>query len=137
MYREILVPTGSDPSRKRVIENAVDLADTYGARIHVLHVADLVDRGHLSDEDELDPEDEARGEIEAVEEAAEAAGVETRSEVREGTPYEEILDYVDAEGIDIVVMGTHGKSGLSRMLLGSTAEEVLRRSPVPVLTVKG
>lgn len=137
MYREILVPTGPDPSRKETVEHAVELAETYGARLHALHVSDLVDRGHLSDEDETEPEEASRRSVQLVREAAEGAGVEAISAVREGTPYEEILDYVETEGIDLVVMGTHGKSGLTRVLLGSTAEEVIRRSPVPVLTVKG
>jgi nucleotide-binding universal stress UspA family protein len=135
MYERILVPTGPDPSRKAVLEHALDLADTYGARVHVLHVADLLDRGQY-DEGE-GPEEEAQAAVDQVREAAEAAGIETTGEIREGTPYEEVLATVEAHDIDLVVMGTHGKQGLTRVLLGSTAEEVLRRSPVPVLTVRG
>lgn len=139
VYEEILVPVGSDPSRKKTVEHAIELAETYGARVHALHVSDLLDRGHAFDEDDEDEgeDDPVEQAVDGLLQAADAAGLETRSATRSGTPYEEILDYVETEGIDLVVMGTHGKSGLTRMLLGSTAEEVLRRSPVPVLTVKG
>lgn len=137
MYEDILVPTGPDPSRKRVFEHALELAGTYGARLHALHVCDLVDRGHFDENEDEDPVDAGRRLVEQLQERAEADGIETTAEVRKGTPYEEILAYIEDEGIDLVVMGTHGKRGLTRVLLGSTAEEVVRRSPVPVLTVKG
>lgn len=135
MYEDILVPTGPDPSRKRVLEHALELAGTYGARLHLLHVCDLVDRGQFDEEE--DPQASGRRLVEDLQEQAQAQGIETAGEVREGTPYEEILAYIDETGIDMVVMGTHGKQGLTRVLLGSTAEEVLRRSPVPVLTLQG
>lgn len=135
MYREILVPAGPNPDRKTLLEHVRELASTYDARVHVMHVVDLVDRGSFGEDEE--PEDEGREAVEEMRDDLQATGLETLGEVREGTPYEEILDYAETEGIDLVVMGTHGKQGLTRMLLGSTAEEVIRRSPVPVLTVKG
>lgn len=135
MYEDVLVPTGPDPSRKRVLEHALEIATTYGARLHVMHVCDLVDRGQF-DEDE-DPLESGRQLVDEIKQRAEGEGLETVGGIREGTPYEEILAYVEEAEVDLVVMGTHGKQGLTRVLLGSTAEEVLRRSPVPVLTVKG
>lgn len=59
------------------------------------------------------------------------------TEVVEGNPHEKILEYVSEHDIDMVVMGTHGRTGLDRALMGSVAERVVRRSPVPVLTVRG
>ena len=56
--------------------------------------------------------------------------------MRRGSPVDEILSYVEGEGMDVVVMGTHGRSGVSRFLLGSVAERVIRRSPVPVHVVR-
>jgi nucleotide-binding universal stress UspA family protein len=65
------------------------------------------------------------------------AGVETViKSVRRGTPHRTVLEYVDDNDIDLVVMGTHGRTGLNRLLLGSVTEKVIRLSPVPVLTVR-
>ena len=52
-----------------------------------------------------------------------------------GDPAEEILNYAQAEGIDLIIIGTHGRKGLERIIFGSVAERVLKKSPVPVLTV--
>ncbi|MFQ6117464.1 MAG: universal stress protein [Candidatus Bipolaricaulia bacterium] len=66
-----------------------------------------------------------------------ARGVEeVESEVRDGHPAEVILDYVQEKGIDLIVMGTHGRRGLDRLLLGSVAGEVVHRAMVPVMTVR-
>ena len=54
-----------------------------------------------------------------------------------GTPVDRILDYIDKSHIDLAVMGTHGRGPVGHLLLGSVAERIVRRSPVPVLTVKG
>ncbi|WP_310731931.1 universal stress protein [Natronoarchaeum philippinense] len=74
----------------------------------------------------------ALAEIEAL--AAEF-DVELVTELREGTPDEEIVEYVDDEAVDLVVMGTHGREGIRRRLVGSVAERVVREAPVPVTTV--
>lgn len=62
--------------------------------------------------------------------------VDLRTAMRTGIPVQAILTYVDERGIDVLVMGTHGRDGIRRYLLGSTTERVLRKSPVPVLTVR-
>jgi nucleotide-binding universal stress UspA family protein len=68
---------------------------------------------------------------------AEAAGVNTiEGVVAQGAPHQAILDYVDEHDIDLVVMGTHGRTGLDRYLLGSVTEKVVRLSDAPVLTVR-
>jgi nucleotide-binding universal stress UspA family protein len=70
-------------------------------------------------------------------EQAESAGVETiEGVVSSGTPHRAILDYVDEEDVDLVVMGTHGRTGLDRYLLGSVTEKVVRLSDAPVITVR-
>jgi nucleotide-binding universal stress UspA family protein len=68
---------------------------------------------------------------------AEAAGVDTiEGVVAQGAPHRAILDYVDEQDIDLIVMGTHGRTGLDRYLLGSVTEKVVRLSDAPVLTVR-
>jgi nucleotide-binding universal stress UspA family protein len=87
--------------------------------------------------DELQAKAEAYG-TDLVERVADRFGdVQTRTEVRSGNPHETILDYTDEHDIDLVVMGTHGRTGLDRYLLGSVTEKVVRTSDVPVLTVRG
>ncbi|MFB6312157.1 MAG: universal stress protein, partial [Salinirussus sp.] len=76
--------------------------------------------------------------IEEVISQAKAADVETiEGSVARGIPAQAILDYIDQYDIDLVVMGTHGRSGLDRMLLGSVTEKVLRQAAIPVLAVPG
>jgi len=60
----------------------------------------------------------------------------TKKIIRTGVTFVEIIDYINEEGIDLVVMGTHGRSCIEHMLIGSVAEKVVRKSPCPVLTVR-
>lgn len=68
--------------------------------------------------------------------AAQAAGVAARSIIRTGVPQRQILDVASAEGADLIVIGTHGRGGLERALLGSVADHVIRLAPCPVLSVR-
>ena len=69
-------------------------------------------------------------------EALKAAGYEVSAQVRFGDPAQEIVDCADEEEMDLVVMATHGRSGVSRLVLGSVAERVLRHAPVPVVVLR-
>lgn len=140
MYSKILVPTdGSDVSRT-AIEHAVDLAQKYDAQIFGLYVTEIgrlegmsLDIGAAMERLEADGESY----VEEVTSAAEEAGLEATGDIRVGKAPEEILEYAEDEGIDLVVMGTHGHGGLGRRLLGSVTESVVRLSDVPVHTVHG
>lgn len=139
MYDEILVPTDGSAAAERAIEHAVDLATRYDARIHAFYVVDTSAYAALEGAgtvvvDAL--EDQGREAVGRIIAAAEDAGVPAERVVREGSPHRNILDYVDEAGIDLVVMGTHGRRGIDRYLLGSVTERVVRSSPVPVLTVR-
>jgi len=81
--------------------------------------------------------DEGRGAVRNVKVTGTQAGLTVVTEIVEGNPHEEILNYVTEHGIDMIIMGTHGRTGLDRVVMGSVAERVVRRSPVPVLTVRG
>jgi nucleotide-binding universal stress UspA family protein len=139
MYAEILVPTDGSPASDAAIEHAIDLADRYDARLHALYVVDGAAYSSLEAGAEVVVEalesegEEATG---RVADAAADAGVECVTSVRSGTAYRSIHDYVDEHDIDVVVMGTHGRKGLDRYLLGSVTERVVRTSDVPVLTVR-
>ncbi|KAB1188475.1 MULTISPECIES: universal stress protein [Haloferax] len=139
MYSEILVPTDGSKAAERAIQHALDIAQTYGARIHALYVVDTsiytsLDAGADVVIDAL--EREGKVATRHVEEAADAAGVDVDTEVVTGTAYRSIHKYIEDHDIDLVVMGTHGRTGLSHYLLGSVTERVVRTSTVPVLTVR-
>lgn len=137
MYDSILVPTDGSETAEVAVQHAVDHAKRYDANLHTLYVVEEppMDEGTAP---EVLESLESTGEraIQAVIDAADDAGVGTvEGMVAEGAPHRAILDYVDQNDIDLVVIGTHGRTGLNRYLLGSVTEKVVRSTPVPVLTV--
>ncbi|WP_058366701.1 universal stress protein [Haloparvum sedimenti] len=139
MYDNILVPTDGSPASDAAIDHAIDLAKRYDARVHALYVVDgaaysTLEAGAQVVVEALEKEGEEA--TERVAEAATDAGVETVTTVTTGTAYRSISDYVAENDIDLIVMGTHGRRGLDRYLLGSVTERVVRTSDVPVMTVR-
>jgi nucleotide-binding universal stress UspA family protein len=139
MYDDILVPTDGSPASDAAIDHAIDLADRYGARLHALYVVDgsaysTLEAGSEVVIDALESEGEQA--TDRVADAAAAAGVETTTTVTSGTAYRAIREYADEQAVDMIVMGTHGRKGLDRYLLGSVTERVVRTADVPVLTVR-
>lgn len=138
MYRSILYPTdGSDQSR-HALEHAADLAETYGATLHVISVVDTRVGTDASVVDIYTSLEESAEHwvAEGVERATAAGVSDVESSVVRGAPHEGILEYAAGNGIDLIVMGTHGRTGLDRYLLGSVTEKVVRMADVPVLTVR-
>ncbi|MBP1922502.1 nucleotide-binding universal stress UspA family protein [Halorubrum alkaliphilum] len=139
MYDEILVPTDGSPASDAAIEHAIDLAAQYGARLHALYVVDGAAYSTLEAGSEIVVEalrSEGETATQRVADAAADAGIDTTTTVTTGTAYQSIRDYVAENGIDMIVMGTHGRKGLDRYLLGSVTERVVRTADVPVLTVR-
>lgn len=141
MYDHILLPTDGSDGVARAIRHAGALAESSGSTVHVLSVADTRNRfesptSGISTDAWLNAERE-RAE-QAVAEAADAlpASVTVERIVDEGVPLDVILSYADREDIDAIVMATHGRTGLEHYLIGSVTEKVVRRSPVPVVTVR-
>jgi nucleotide-binding universal stress UspA family protein len=139
MYDVVLFATDGSTPAADALDEAVSVADAAGATLHVLSVVDEGDLDLFSSGELPTLDDLLRGAAEdAVSDAADratTAGVEVRRAVRVGTPYREIVDYADEIGADLVVIGTHGRRGFSRVLLGSVATRVIRTSSVPVLVV--
>lgn len=147
MYEHILVPTDGSEAAEAAVEHAVDLAARYGATIHALYVVDIdatnyslgteqVDRLRRGDLDEMpEVKAEADGATGSVADAASQRGVLVEEHIRAGEPARAIRKFVDENDIDLVVMGSHGRAGISRAVLGSVAEKVLRRTHLPVLVV--
>ena len=138
MYEQILLPTDGSEGTRGAVEHAINLATTYDAALHTIYVVDTNVGIDASVPGTLDTLEEAgENAIDDVIQQAEAAGVKTtEGVVARGTPHQAILDYIDEHDIDLVVMGTHGRTGLDRYLLGSITEKVVRLSDAPVLTVR-
>jgi nucleotide-binding universal stress UspA family protein len=140
MYDRILVPTDGSGPADRAFEQALDLAETYDAEVHLLYVVDVSAlAGEFDAVTVIDQLEEAGREVTGrLRERAESVGVErVETEVVEGVPHRTILDYADENDVDLVVMGTHGRTGIGRYLLGSVTEKVVRLADAPVLTVRG
>jgi len=134
-YRNVLVPTDGSERAADALDRALTLAKRADATVHVLTVVDVATVGGegYSGVDAL-----VEGAEETVMEAAataEEAGVDRSRQSRSGRLQRGIQSYIDENDIDLVVMGTQGRTGVKRYLLGSVAERTVRTSPVPVLTV--
>ena len=127
MYEEILIPTDGSRGSLVAADHGVSVAKRFGAAVHVLSAVDR--GGGRSQESERDVDAVA----ESIRDSYPEGSVFGR--IGYGPPAEVILWDVDEHGIDIVVMGTHGRSGIARYVLGSVTAAVVRSSPIPVLTV--
>jgi len=139
MYDTILLPTDGSAGIERVVEHAGELARVHDATIRALYVVDATSFTGLPMETSWDGvrqvlESEGETALEAVQRLA-PDDVAVETETVEGTPSTEIVRYTRDEPVDVVVMGTHGRGGIDRLLLGSVAERVVRKSAVPVVTV--
>jgi nucleotide-binding universal stress UspA family protein len=140
MYDDILVPTDGSDASMAAVDEAVALADRLGSSIHVLSVVEQAQYAPMNtpSPDFVDSlEANAREALDrAVERAETAGGTDVDGAVESGAAHEAIVSYVEDHDVDLVMMGTHGRTGLDRVLLGSVTEKVVRLSPVPVLTVR-
>jgi len=138
MYDRILLPTDGSEASDRAVAQAIGLARETGARLHVLYVVEDIPYAPEMMDDEVESQLRETGEkvLSSLRERADEAGIEVVAELREGAPHAAILEYADEADVGLVVMGTHGRSGLDRYLLGSVTERVVRTADVPVLTVR-
>ena len=142
MYDRILVPTDGSGGTRRAVDHALELAATHDATVHTVYVVNTASYASFTIEgaswenvgDML--RDEGQQAVAEVERLAEGAGVPVETRVLDGSPSREIVRYAEREDCDLIVMGTHGRGGIDRLLLGSVAERVVRSSNIPVLTVR-
>ena len=141
--KSILFPTDFSDGSAQALQYAVDMSKRYGAKLYVIHVIYDIAKAtgwyvpHVSmDEMYKDIQEGAKKELEkfGMEELAGVKNVERR--VMTGVPHEEIINFVTANKIDMIIMGTHGRKGIDKILFGSTAAQVVRHAPCPVLTVR-
>jgi len=137
MFDTIVIATDGSESVRRAVSVALDLADRFDATVHALYVVD-------ESEVESSPEqvrEEMRAALDesgesALEAVQAAADRPVTTAVREGRPATVIREYAAEQDADMVAMGTRGRHGENRFLIGSVAERVVRTCPVPVLTVR-
>jgi len=140
LYDHILLPTDGSAGIERAITHAEELARVHDATIHALYVIDATSFTGLPMETSWDGVRnvlESEGET-ALEEVRRLVDddIAVETDTVEGTPSSEIVAYASRHPVDLVVMGTHGRGGIDRLLLGSVAERVVRKAPVPVTTVR-
>ncbi|HWQ49656.1 MAG TPA: universal stress protein [Methanosarcina sp.] len=144
LYRKIMVATDGSESVRKAVETAVEIAKISGAKLYAVYV---IASGGISI---TYPKDvgweraaleyfraEGREATAYVESSGKAANVEVESVILQGSPANELVDFAERSDIDLIVMGTLGRTGIQRFLLGSVAENVVRHSQKPVLVVKG
>lgn len=136
MFTHILIPTNEPSGSTCAVDIGLEIATRYEAAVHALYVVEMV--SSIDQFDFVVERRETEGEVavEAVEDRARRAGVSVQKAFRYGVPSDAILSYAADHDIELIVMGTHGRSGLRRLLnAGSVAERVVQEAEVPVLVV--
>lgn len=138
--QNIVIATDGSDNTQKAISYGIKLAKLCGATVHALHVVDTssVTQSWTAGKEtmhEILIKDGQKA-TSKVKKCGEASGVEVKEVLLEGHPSNEIIDFAENNDIDLIVMGTLGKTGLDRFLMGSVAEKVVRNSKVPVLVVR-
>ncbi|ELY44606.1 universal stress protein [Natronorubrum sulfidifaciens] len=130
---DVCLATDGSAGSTAATAHALSLAEACDATLHALYAVDV-----RADADEIRQNFLEHGETTtaAIETRASDRGLETRRTVTEGEAHDAILDYVDAESVDVLVMGTESKSNLERLVLGSVSQRVVPAASVPVMTVR-
>ena len=141
MYDDVLIPTDGSDTVSETLDHALPIATANDATVHALYVVDSRITAAASDADATDLatslEAEGQDAVADVETRAADAGLETTGEIQSGTPAKTILEYADEQGIDLIVIGTRGKSPREKVTsLGSVSERVVDNASVPVFVVR-
>jgi len=144
MYQRILVPTDGSDLSVRAVHAATSLARLTGATLLMLSVKDPFPYSAISEMQPVPPQEFydaqeriAQSRVESAADIAKAAGLAIEGATVEALhPWEAILEHAKTRGCDLIVMASHGRRGLSALLLGSETQKVLTHSPVPVLVIR-
>jgi universal stress protein A len=142
--RRILVPTDFSKFSKVALSYAAALAEKFAAELYLLHIVQdlavfIPDMITVAPPPAPTVEQMTRAVHDAFDRLVKENHLErfkVHREVREGTPFSEIVRFAKEQRVDLIIMGTHGHTGLTHMLLGSVTEKVVRKAPCPVLTVR-
>ena len=144
MYKTILVPTDGSEITAKAVESAIGLARSLGAVLHTISVREPFPYSAVSDMQPTPPQEffEAQERIaarnvKAVQDACAAVSIECRAETLEALhPWEAIIEHAQRNACDLIVMASHGRRGVTALLLGSETQKVLTHTTVPVLVVR-
>ena len=144
MYKRILFPTDGSDITAKALQEALGLAKLCKAQLHTLAVMEPFPYSAISEMQPVPPQEffdaqkrVALARVKVVTDAASAAGVECEAHTVEALhPWEAILDHAKAQACDMLVMASHGRRGMSALLLGSETQKVLTHSTLPVLVVR-
>jgi nucleotide-binding universal stress UspA family protein len=138
--RSVLVPTDGSQGAKLALDAGIDFAKASDAELHLLNVVETASLG-IDVRSAVANDDLEKGAdniLDTAREVANEASIEAISTTIEyGRPFREILSYIEEHDIDVVVLGTHGKTDFSRYALGGVSAKLIRTSPVPVLMARG
>jgi nucleotide-binding universal stress UspA family protein len=141
-YRNIVIATDGSENTQRAISYGIEIAKLSGATVHALYVVNT--SPVISDNWTIGKESiyeiirrEGEKAVSEVKKIGEASGVEVKEVVLDGYPSNEIINFAEKNKMNLIVMGTLGKTGFDKFLLGSVAEKVVRGSKVPVMVVRG
>lgn len=139
--KKILVPTDFRAPSTAALDYAVQLAQKLGAAVHVVHAYEFpvvgFPEGVLTVSAEMASRilDAAQTELAKITTTYEKKGIKLETSIEQADPREGVLEAAEKTGADLIVMGTHGRRGISRALIGSVTEAIVRTSAIPVLTI--
>lgn len=142
MFKKIVCPVDFSEFTDEIISYALSIAKKFEAEVHLLHVIPTLNyftpyESFLTPENLISMERNIENEIEKdFQKIIKKVDMPVKKVIKTGVTFVEIIDYIKAENMDLVVMGTHGRSGIEHILMGSVAEKVVRKAPCPVLTVR-
>jgi nucleotide-binding universal stress UspA family protein len=144
MYKRILFPTDGSDITAKALKTALDMARLTGATLSVLAVKEPFPYSAISEMQPVPPQEffdaqdrMATARVKTVTDAAAAAGIACQGHTVEGLhAWEAILEHAKTQGCDLIVMASHGRRGMSALLLGSETQKVLTHSTLPVLVVR-
>lgn len=140
MYDNILIPTDGSQGIGSAVEQCLMQGKQNNATVHVLYVIDT--RTHIMLPGNTQKKvvellkEEGHQAVQHISKIAEKRDLNCITALKQGVPHEAILTYADSQDIDLIVMGTHGRSGEEKRVLGSVTEEVVRNASIPVMTVR-
>lgn len=140
--RNILIATDGSENTQRAISYGIEIAKLSKATVYALYVVNkfpIISENWTIGKENIYEIVRSEGEkaVSEIKKIGEASGVEVREVILDGYPSNEIMDFAENNNIDLIVMGTLGKTGLDKLLIGSVAEKVVRASKVPVMVVRG
>ncbi|OPX99196.1 MAG: hypothetical protein A4E62_02331 [Syntrophorhabdus sp. PtaU1.Bin002] len=142
MFKKVLCAVDFSEFTNQIVAYASEVAKRFDSELHLIHIIPNLNyftpyESFLTPENLVAIERNIEGEVEKdFDKIIKKLDMPVKKAIKTGVTFVEIIDYIKTEDIDLVVIGTHGRSGIEHILIGSVAEKVVRKSPCPVLTIR-